>query len=223
VLSKTNKSKRVHFAQRSDLPSPRHLVFIDSKIIHYARDSARNLSFAWQDPRNPVLAPTASNPTPVHFYGAIGHGHRSSLVFVPPTPGVTEQKENFSSKHFIQAFDKLYKEIKSWFPTGTQFWIIMDHAKQHTSRATRSHLEELGAPILWDFPPQSYDINMVEVCWGIMAGRVRGRRPRKLSGFKRVTQEAWAGVPISAINKLVNSWPAHVRAVLERGGQWPSK
>lgn len=64
------------------------------------------------------MYPAASNPLVLHFYSAVAHGHKASLVFVPPTPGLGKQKENFCSRHFIAAITTLQKQFKGWSLAG---------------------------------------------------------------------------------------------------------
>lgn len=76
-------------------------------------------------------------------------------------------------------------------------------------------------PILEGFPPQSWDLNVIENCWGMLMQKFEGRRPRTLRGFKAVVREAWDQIPQSSINKLVDSWDQRVRAVVQNDGAWP--
>jgi transposase len=220
-LSNDNKDKRLKFAQRSNLPKAKHLVFTDSKFVYCIPDKAGNWEFCWYDRLCERTYPASSNPLVLHFYSAVAHGHKAALVFVPPTPVPGQPRENFCSRHFITAITTLQREFKHWFPAGTQYHVIMDHAKQHDSKQSQAALERLGVNVLPGYPPQSWDLNIIENCWGMMTQNMGGHHPRSLEGYKKWVKGAWDKVSIRSINKLVASWEERLAACEQSGGAWP--
>lgn len=79
----------------------------------------------------------------------------------------------------------------------------------------------MGAKLVESYPPQSWDLNIIENCWGILDTKLQGRRPSSLRGFKQVLKQAWDEVSMHAIHELVDSWPERVQAVVENEGAWP--
>jgi transposase len=220
-LSPENMAKRLLFAERLDLPSAKHIVFVDSKYIYWYTDGSGNRGWAWQDGDNPPTFPAKSNPPVLHYYSAVAHGHKASIVWVVPTPGVGQGKENFSSKHFIGAMSKLMREVKTWFPAGRDYHVVMDHARQHFSKQSKAAMARLNVPVMESFPAQSWDLNIIENCWGMQANNLQGSRARTVRGYKRAVEKAWEAIETSSINKLVATWEQRLAAVVELEGRWP--
>lgn len=224
VLREVNKSKRVAFCLSHKQSDWKYTVFVDSKYLYVAYDQAKGWLMKWQDEEEKVVFPKHPNPFVFHFYAAIAYGHKSKLVFVPPTRGAlgTDPKEkvNFVSCHFVKAMLVLLNEVEDWFPPGVEYRVVLDHAKQHDSKESKLSLDLMDAPIMQDFPPQAWDLNAIEVAWAWMMQHVRGHNPRTREGWMRVIKKGWDQVDISSINKLVCKMPNQVQGIIEAKGEW---
>jgi hypothetical protein len=225
-LSADNKSKRVTYCSGLRCTDGRRRISCDSKYFYLYRDEAGHLCASWQYPDERVMHPAHPNPMVFHVYAAITYGGKSKLVFVPPTRGVggapPNGKVNFNSTHFIAAITKLHKWSTTSLPTGTTYTWLLDHAKQHTSNASRAAMRGLGLQLEPGYPAQSWDLNPIEVAWGMLVGEMHGCRARSVEGFKRALQSAWGRLPQDSINRLMDKWGEAVRGCVEREGQWPS-
>lgn len=222
-LSAKNKSSRVRFCRRYVHTQAHNWVFLDAKYLYLYRDNQRYVHSCWQRAdREPETLP-AGSPTVFLFYGAVARGFKSNLYFVAPTPPpgskARKGKENFSSKHFIEVMAQLKVELSAWF--GTQrYRIIRDHAKQHTSKVSTAAMEGLELPILLDYPAMSWDLNVIENVWGMLDGQLLGSRANTNDGWRRRIQRAWDKISQGSIDKLVDSVPSRIKAVVQKGGEW---
>lgn len=223
-LSPVNIQKRVAFCQQQQMMNWARVIFMDSKFLYVYRDQAKRWLFRWQDPHKREVIPQHPNPFVFHVYAAVGMGFKSSLVFVPPTrgEGVDDSRGNttFKSQHFLGAVEQLQNEIEGGFKGGPGYRVVLDHAKQHTSKVSKAGITHLGLPMLEGFPPQSWDLNAIEVCWAWLDQNLRGHNPRTWGGWKRAINQAWSEVQQSSINKLVKRMPGQVSKVMEAGGKW---
>lgn len=91
VLREANRLKRISFCQSRKNDPWRHTIFIDSKFVYVTKAEAKG----WQDAASPKVFPLHSPVMVFHFFAAVSHGHKSQLVFVPPTRGAlgTDPKE----------------------------------------------------------------------------------------------------------------------------------
>ena len=64
---------------------------------------------------------------------------------------------------------------------------------------------------------------MIENCWAVLDNNLRGKRPRSFKGYKNALQEAWSGVGLDTINKLVASFPQRCEDCIKRDGAWPRR
>lgn len=224
ILRHANKQQRVSFCQVHMEDQWRNTVFIDSKYLYVQRDQAKGWQFRWQDTSKPVVYPTPSRPLVFHFYAAVGRNHKSKLVFVPPTKGVlgldSKQKVSFQSCHFLDAMRTLSSEFKQWYPVRSGYRVVLDHARQHSSKVSREGLAGLEIPVMQDFPAQSWDMNIIEVCWAWMMQNLRGHNPRTVDGWQRAIKKAWAGVDIGLINDLVDKLPNQLQSIYDEHGKW---
>lgn len=108
-------------------------------------------------------------------------------MFVPPTRGVgTEDpngKVNYASKHAIPVLQELYDWACANLPRGESMTWLLDHAKQHDSKATQAAIKAMGMQLEPGFLPQSFDMNPIEKAWGLLVGKLVGCRARTFKGF----------------------------------------
>ena len=223
-LSAANSAARLHFCWTNPSLSPKKCVFMDAKYLYMYNDNAPNQRFCWQRlDHDPVQLPEGT-PTVYLFYAAIAHGHKSKLYFVAPTPPENTNKhkgsENFNSEHFVAMMHDLKPELDSWYPKG-DYHIIRDHAKQHISKYTTENLQELQLPWNMDYPAKSWDLNVIEVAWGMLDEQLQGMKGSSNKAWRSNIKEAWAKVSQTSINKLVASLPDRMQHVIEREGKWP--
>ncbi len=222
LLSPTNKAARMSWCRDHWSDPSTTAVYIDSKKIFMQRDKARNVKFAWQARGKTITYPAASNPACYHFYAAIATGFKSTLVFVPPTPQHPCGK-GFTKEAFLEAFLELMEQIDDWATTkrSARYTIIMDHARQHDNAFIRSELASMGAPVDWSFPAQSYDLNLIENAWGMMAQAMQGGRPRTHGGYLKALKAAWSGLNQRSLDALMRLSHKRRQLCIENQGAWP--
>lgn len=167
------------------------------------------------------------NPWKFAFYAAVAHGHKSKLYFVPPSPEkgskARRSKETLTSAHFKKTITELKKEITAWYPRGKGYFVLMDRATPHTSFQSQAHLAALKLPLKKDFPPQSWDINVIENVWGAFWQRFQGKHASSTAGWRQKIREAWDEVEQSTINKLVAQVPGRMQEIIDADGAWIRK
>lgn len=97
---------------------------------------------------------------------------------------------------------------------------MLDGAKQHTSDATSAAIEVMGLHILEGFPPQSWDLNIIENVWGVLDTKLKGFSSRQpTSGAVAST-----GLGTPSLSPPLTSWWAvskgRIAAVVEKKGAW---
>jgi hypothetical protein len=226
-LSAANKKKRATWAKAMQGKHTGTWVYVDSKDLYIYEDAKGYIHWCWQDSKKHANFKCRSNPTVLHFFAAVGKGLKTRLFFVPPTPGIGSKqpktKVNFASKHFIAVMKKIHRGVVSSGKLGNRFRYILDHAKQHTSKASKAAMARAGVKLVEGFTAQSWDINIIENVWGVLDGHLLGCRARTPSGWRRGALQAWAAIPLTTINKLVASVPERLRQVVEKKGEWLHK
>ena len=98
-----------------------------------------------------------------------------------------------------------------------------DNATCHRARSIRSWKESKSINSL-EWPPQSPDLNPIEHLWDELERRTRKNkfRPKNKSELFAVLKREWGQIQSDVINKLVDSMPQRVKAVLKsKGGPTP--
>ena len=221
-LRTCNKQERADFSATHKPTPTTPWVYIDSKSISLTKDKTGLVKWAWQDPKKPLKKTNGQLLAHFHFYAAVAKGHKSKLVFVPPSSNSTRpnSSETFKANHYVTAMKKLGKDILTWYAGNTQFKVIRDRATQHIKADKDGSLAALKLPILESYPAQSWDINCIEHVWAQLSRIVKLRQPRTIRGFKAAIRQSWSAIKQSTIDKIEANVPARLRRIAENGGEW---
>ncbi|GFV96860.1 transposable element Tc1 transposase [Trichonephila clavipes] len=93
----------------------------------------------------------------------------------------------------------------------------------HTSRLAQTRFDEMGVQKL-DWPSQSPDLNPIEHIWDELEHRLRSQsnRPFSLQALPSGVMDAWKAIPMVTYQKLVESLPKRVQAVIHAKGELTS-
>ena len=146
----------------------------------------------------------------VHVWGAIHYGGKLGLVVL--TGNVTaasyqvlleEEMVPYAGEHF-----------------GRNFLFMHDNAPAHRAQRIQQFLENQEIEVL-PWPAYSPDLNPIEHCWDMLDQAVRKRevQPTNLNQLQIALSEEWQNLSQRSINKLVESMPRRIKAVVKaRGG-----
>jgi len=100
--------------------------------------------------------------------------------------------------------------------------VMEDGAPYHQGICTQRRKEyglEGWGPKTW--PTSSSDLNPIENLWHVLRTQVRKRRPKALrkEDLIVVLKEEWSKMDINLVNKLCESMPYRLRAVINAGGK----
>ena len=224
-LRPMNIRKRLAFCQQHLEDATKRWVFIDAKDCYCYYDAAGTARWSWQS-MDQEPAVELSNPWVYRVYAAVSHGHKSSLVFVPPSPPVDTRlhkaREGYTAGEYVammRIFTILGATMRSWFPTG-RYHIIQDSARQHTAKASVKTVAEMGLPIMADFPPKSLGLNIIENTWGVLDANLLGVVSKSNAAWRAEICRAWEQVQQSTIDALVAGMRERMEKVIEAGGHW---
>jgi hypothetical protein len=177
-LSAANKYKRLGFCTEHENSHTGAWLYGDSKLLFLFQDGPSSVTYAWQDDEQQQQQRPAGDPVVMHFYAIVGKGCKSELIYTAPSAPLgskqRKSKEHFASKHYIEVVKKLHNTIKTWGKGSKRHPLVMDGAKQHSSRASKAAIEAMGMHLLKSFPAQSWDINCIENVWGVLDTKLRG-------------------------------------------------
>ena len=89
---------------------------------------------------------------------------------------------------------------------------------RHTSISTSKFLKAKKIKVLQDWPAQSPDMNIIEHVWGRMKEEAWKMKPKNLDELWEACKTAFFAIPDDFINKLYESLPNRMDAVLQAHG-----
>jgi transposase len=76
---------------------------------------------------------------------------------------------------------------------------------------------DTGVPIL-EWPSQSPDLNPIENLWSILDANLKNRTPQNEQELFEVLEEGWKELPIDLLERLSDSMPRRIEAVIKAKG-----
>lgn len=191
----------------------RHVLFSDESrfLLHKADGRLRvRREVGQRFNEDCVLGTVAHGGGSVLVWGAIHYGGRTNLVIL---------RGNVNADSYRQVLEtEMVPYARAHF--GHNFLFQHDNAPAHRARRTQAFFEEEDIEQL-DWPAYSPDLNPIEHCWDGLDRAVRQRavQPTTLAELEQALVQEWVALSQRYINKLVESVPRRIQAVIRaRGG-----
>ena len=221
-LSEKNRKERLDFCRQHLHSQFKTWVFSDAKDLYMYVDELGNLHHAWQEPNTPWAS--LRRPWHFRFYAAVAQGHKSKLYFVPPSPEAGTKQRHAGKEHtaetYIEVLKQLEEELGVWYPDRKRYALVQDNAPQHTARATKKNISTSSINVLDGWPPQSWDLNIIENVWGVLSNKLESAKATDSAGWRASIERAWGDIELSTINKLVGGVQSRMEKIIVADGQW---
>lgn len=147
----------------------------------------------------------------VMVWGCFSHAGIGQLIKIE---GIMkkEQYHNILQRHAIPSGIQLI---------GRGFIFQQDNDPKHTSRLCADYLKgkkDNGVLEIMEWPPQSPDLNPIELLWDELDRRVRDLKPTSLPDLWKCLVQAWNAIDVNTLQKLVERLPKICRAIIEAKG-----
>ena len=106
---------------------------------------------------------------------------------------------------------------------GLSFVFQQDNDPEHTYRLYKGYLtkkESDGVLNQMTWPPQSPDLNPIEMFWDEFDRRVKERQPTSAQHVWELLQDCWKSIPGDYLIKLVERMPRVCNAVIKASKGW---
>lgn len=213
-LSAVNREKRLGFAKlyvNKSINFWRRVIFSDeSKFNIFGSDGKK---FVWRKP-NAELQPQNIVPTVKHGGGSVmvwacmAYDGVGKLTFIE---GI------MNARKYIEVLRDNLNASAVKLGLAGQYHFQQDNDPKHTARVTKEWLL-YNVPKQLSTPPQSPDINPIENLWHILDIEVRKRKISNKNDLQRIIMEEWEKIPKDTTQKLVESMPRRLQAVIDAKG-----
>ena len=213
ALNKRQLKNRVAFAKAHSLPKGwtlekwQKVDFSDESSVelhHSRRKYCRRPTGARMDPR--FTQKTVKLGGKIMVWGYIQYGGVREICRVEGNINSLKYQE------FLAA---------SYIPNHKRGQILQqDGAPSHTSISTSKFLKAKKIKVLQDWPAQSPDMNIIEHVLGRMKEEAWKTKPNNLDELWEACKTAFFAIPDDFINKLYESLPNRMDAVLQAHGRY---
>ncbi len=210
LVRDANKVKRLEWAQKmlTDKEQFDDVIFTDEssfQVEYHARRAYRRLG----EPR--LLRSKPKHPAKVHVWGGISKKGATDIVLF---------NSNMTATRYTTILDaSLVPFIQKNFSSSSHR-LFQDNDPKHTSRWAQWYFEEKGIN-WWPTPPESPDINQIELVWGSMKEAIRNHyKPRTLPDLEASIKDYWyTKMTPELCTKYINHIQTVLPAVVAVNGQ----
>ena len=147
----------------------------------------------------------------VIVWGCFGGEKLGHLIKIE---GIMDQKvyHNIIQRHVVPSGKEIYRG---------QYTFMQDNDPKHTSKYCKKYLNELESRKvlkMMEWPPQSPDLNPIELLWEELDRRVRKLNPTSASHLWTILQDSWKNLDPEYLMKLIKRMPRICKAVIKNKG-----
>jgi transposase len=193
------------------------VIWTDESSIELGKNS--RVCRVWRVPGEAYdegcLVPTfKSGRTSVMVWGCVAYNRKGPLIFLP--------KDRRTGHDYVELIlaGPLWDFYKEIYDERGVAKVMEDGAPTHTSKAAKT-FREMNSLETIPHPAQSPDLNPIEHVWKQlkMAVNKRSQIPRDADSLRNALLEEWDKLDLETINRMIESMPDRVDAVLKAKGR----
>lgn len=223
LLSEKNRKKRLAWArkyQRFSVQSWAKVLWSDESKFQIFGSSRRTYV---RRKANEKMLPACIVPTVKHGGGSVmvwGCFSRIGVGDLVKIDGIMKKEQYLQilKDHAVPSGLRL---------VGKKFIFQQDNDPKHTSKICKGYMQEQeddGVLKNMDWPPQSPDLNPIELLWEELDRRVREQCPTSARSLWEILQNSWNDISETTITKLIDRMPRLCKAVIKaKGGFFDEK
>lgn len=231
LLTAAHKKRRITFArehQHWTAEDWSNILFTDESPfkVFYVPNSRNDTVWGSQEDNVPQAAQMKFSPSVMVWGGMTARG-LTSLHFIANDIRLNSDYyiTNILEQLVKPAFDRTSEDgnvtQRKLFAYNDHGVFQQDGARCHTSAATTEWLDDNLPSYIKpkDWPPNSPDISPIENLWSILSLSVyKDPEPKNVAQLKRRLQRAWRSMKVETLQRMIQSMPDRIRAVIKEKG-----
>ena len=207
LVSPANKSKRLNYCNDYKDFNFHKVLFTDESSFQLNANNLKMFRFKGRPP--PKI--TKFNPNySIMVWGGISHQGKTTLKFIDGKVNAEKYQEIVMSKK--TEILKLFNKRGRWF-------FLQDNAPCHRPERVKQFIKEQLSCDLIPHPPQSPDLNPIELVWAAMKVQVEAKRPRNKTQLKDAIEKAWKAMNINFIRKCIDNLQKKMLKIIDCNGE----
>lgn len=213
-ISKVNKAKRLEFAQKYGSKDPKFwkkVLFTDESKFNIFGSDGRQL--VWRKDKTAMdkkhLTPTVKHGGGnVMVWGCMAASGAGQLVFID---------DIMNKDIYLNILRRNLKPSVRQLQLPERYYFQQDNDPKHTAHIVQEWLH-LNVPNQLHTPPQSPDLNPIEHLWDEMGRQLSKEAVTSKTMLKQKILQLWTSMSSDITNKLVESMPRRLQAVIAAKG-----
>jgi len=207
VLSASNKEKRLSHCQKQINVNFKNILFTDESLFQLNANTLKVFWFRGTSP--PTITKYNPNYTCMVWAGICHYG-KTPLSFIEGW---------MNSEGYQKLLIDQKKEIKKLF-RRKKWQFQQDNARCHTTEGSIKCIKRNLTKNLFPHPPQSPDLNPIELVWARMKRLVQLSRPRNKRQLRTSVERAWKQIKLQFIRNCIGGLRGRMEKVIEKKGDF---
>ncbi|KHJ95407.1 hypothetical protein OESDEN_04647 [Oesophagostomum dentatum] len=209
LIREQNKQKRLEFCEEmlEQYESFEDCVFTDESTVQ--ADCSVKYCFARKGDRFAQMRSRAKYPPKLHIWGGISMRGATEVAIFPGNL-------RMDSAMYCEIIERVFLRFNRIAYHGYA-QLVHDNAPQHTSGFTTRKLEEWKVRTM-DWPPESPDLNPVELVWGNMKSYIR-KNARTVNDLRDAVLEYWRTLTPDVCRNYICGMRKKMERVVEQCGR----
>lgn len=208
-VSEKNKSARLKYCRKYQNFNFQKVLFSDETIFQLNTQYQKVFHVRGKK----IPKKTKFNPnSKIMVWGGISFYGKTSLFIVNDTMG---------SEEYLNLLKKRRREILDIFKKRKIWCFQQDGAPSHRPKKVKNYIKRWLTKRLLPHPPQSPDLNPIELVWAQMKKMVEKKRPQSRNELLRAIQSSWTEISLEYIRKCINNISNKMEKIIECNGDLP--
>lgn len=207
IISPINVDKRLCYIKKYRNFNFKQVLFSDESSFQLNGNTIR--AFKAKGEAAPIKAKFNPNHTVMVWGGICWYG-KTSLYFV---------KGTLDAPKYLKLLQSRRKEMLALYQNKGPWHFLQDGAPCHRPQRVANYINKYLTQETMPHPPQSPDMNAIEMVWAIVKRKVEKLRPNNKEQLKEAIKTAWDQIELKVLQSCIQHIPKAMDKIEKNKGQ----